>query len=99
MTPLQYLLNLAPTLDNLKSFQWTRNSWIFNTLINCSSEIFKENLATNFDLIAVFVKVVYEITALRFTDSHFFFFFSKSRKSTCVQPVVECIKVICKKNE
>ena len=25
MTSLQYLLNFAPTLDNLKSFQWTRN--------------------------------------------------------------------------
>ena len=28
MTSLQYLLNFAPTLDNLKSFQWTRNSRI-----------------------------------------------------------------------
>ena len=28
MTSLQYLLNFAPTLDNLKSFQWTRNSGI-----------------------------------------------------------------------
>ena len=26
MTLLQHLLNFAPTLDNLKSFQWTPNS-------------------------------------------------------------------------
>ena len=26
MTSLQHLLNFAPTLGNLKSFQWTRNS-------------------------------------------------------------------------
>ena len=25
--------------------------------------------------------------------------FSKSRKSTCVSPIVECIKLICKTNE
>ena len=28
MTVLQYFLDFAPTLDNLKSFQWTRNSGI-----------------------------------------------------------------------
>ena len=28
MTSLQYLLNFAPTLDNLKGFQGTRNSGI-----------------------------------------------------------------------
>ena len=43
-------------------------------------------------------------SVLRFTDSHVFMFvclfvFSKSRESTCVQPVVGCIKIICKTNE
>ena len=28
LTSLQYLLKFAPTLDNLKSCQWTRNSGI-----------------------------------------------------------------------
>ena len=26
MTSLQYLLSFAPTLDNFKTFQWTRNT-------------------------------------------------------------------------
>ena len=38
-------------------------------------------------------------SALRFTDSHVVMFFSKSRKSTCVQPVVACIEVFYKTNE
>ena len=31
-------------------------------MINCGIEIFKENLSTNFVLIAVFVKVAFKIT-------------------------------------
>ena len=27
-TPATQAINFAPTLDNLKTFQWTRNSWI-----------------------------------------------------------------------
>ena len=34
----------------------------YSTLINCSTEIFKETLLTNFGLAAVFVKVTLEIT-------------------------------------
>ena len=56
----------------------------------------------NFGLIAVFVKVALEITkrALHCVLLiHMFSFFSKSRKSTCVQPVLQRIKIICKTNE
>ena len=42
MTSFQYLHNFAPTLDNLKSFQWTRHEIqvFYSTLINCSTELF-----------------------------------------------------------
>ena len=34
----------------------------YSTMINCGIEIFKENLSTNFALIAVFMKVALKIT-------------------------------------
>ena len=72
MTSLQYLLNFAPTLDNLKSFQWTRNWGILEYTDQLQHWIFfEENLSPNFGLIAVFVKVAFHV-------------FSKSRKSTWV---------------
>ena len=79
-----YLLNFEPTIDNFKNFQWTRNS-SYRTLIDYSTE----NLFMNFGLIAVFVKVAFEITkrALRCV------------LPTCVKPVIECISVIYKTNE
>ena len=41
MASLQYLLNFASTLDNLKSY-WTRNSGCYSILINCCTEFFLE---------------------------------------------------------
>ena len=58
MTSLQCSLNFAPTLDNLKSYQWTRNSIAGIAAL----KFFEESLSTNFGLIAVFVKVALEIT-------------------------------------
>ena len=62
-------------------------------------KFFKENLLTNFGLIAAIVKVVLESTkkavSLAFDWFTCFHVFSKSR----VKPVVECLKVICKTNE
>ena len=76
MTSLQYSLNFAPTLDNLKSYQWTRNSIAGIAAL----KFFEESLSTNFGLIAVFVKVALEITKKLsiafywFTCFHVFFF-------------------------
>ena len=62
MTSLQYLLNFGPTLDDFKSFQWTRNSGIFLVQWSIAAlKFFKENVSTNFDYIAFFVKVASEI--------------------------------------
>ena len=51
-------------------------------------KLFNENLSTNFGLIAVFVKVAFEIKELNtgfYPDKiHLFSCFWKSRKSTCV---------------
>ena len=59
MTSLQYSLNFSPTLGNLKSYQWTRNSEIAAI---AALNFFEESLSTYFGLIAVFVKVALEIT-------------------------------------
>ena len=59
MTSLQYSLNFSPALDNLKSYQWTRNSEIAAI---AALKFFEESLSTYFGLIAVFVKVALEIT-------------------------------------
>ena len=53
-------------------------------MINCGIEIFKENLSTNFALIAVFVKVAFKITkrlALRFILIHTFSFSNWNKRN------------------
>ena len=64
MTSLQYLINFGPTLDNLKSFQWTRKSGIllYANELQHRNFLTKIYVSTNFGLIAVFVKVALEIT-------------------------------------
>ena len=52
----------------------------------------------NFVLIAVSVNYK-KSSALRFTLIHTFPSVLKSRKCTCVQQLLECIRVICKTNE
>ena len=64
--------------------------------------MFQKNLSANFVLIAVFVKVVLEITrelSIAFYLIHAFSFVLESLKCTCVQRLVECIRVICKTKE
>ena len=92
MTSLQYLLNLAPTLDNLT----------YSTLINCSTKIFQRKYIDEFWFNRCFRESSLEITKRVnitfdwFTDFHDFL---KSRECICLWPVVECVKVICKTNE
>ena len=40
ITSLQYLLNFAPALGNLKYFNGLENRAFYSTLINCSTETF-----------------------------------------------------------
>ena len=40
ITSLQYLLNFAPSLGNLKYFRGQKNRAFYSTLINCSTKSF-----------------------------------------------------------
>ena len=65
-------------------------------------KFFKENLSTNlfsslFSLKKLRRQKEPSIAFYCFTCFHVFF--PESLKSTCVQPVVKCVKVICKTNE
>ena len=104
-----YLLNFAPTLDSFKKF--SMDTKFRDCIVHWSIavlKIFKGNLLTSFDLIAVFVKVFFfclkvyhmqkELSVLFYPDSYISCF-SKSRKSTCFLRFGECIRDICWKNE
>ena len=62
MTSLQYLLNFAPTLDNLKGFQWTQNSGILQYTDQLQYWNFLQKIYRRIDWITVFVKAALDIT-------------------------------------
>ena len=48
ITSLQYLLNFAPSLGNLKYFSGQENRAFYSTLINCSTETFSRKSIVEF---------------------------------------------------
>ena len=48
ITSLQYLLNFAPSLGNLKYFRGQKNRAFYSTLINCSTETFSRKSVVEF---------------------------------------------------
>ena len=64
MTSFQYLHNFAPTrVRQLQKFSMDTKLGYFTVhWLIAALKFFKENLSTNFGLVAVFVKVVLEIT-------------------------------------
>ena len=80
ITSLQYLLNFAPSLGNLKYFRGQKNWAFYSTLINCSTETFSRKSVVEFWFNHCFpgssLTYYKKSSALRFTPIHMF---SKSR--------------------
>ena len=80
ITSLQYLLNFAPSLGNLKYFSGQENRAFYSTLINCSTETFSRKSIVEFWFNHCFpgssLNNYKKSSALRFTPIHMF---SKSR--------------------
>ena len=80
ITSLQYLLNFAPSLSNLKYFRGQKNRAFYSTLINCSTETFSRKSVVEFWFNHCFpgssLTNYKKSSALRFTPIHMF---SKSR--------------------
>ena len=80
ITSLQYLLNFASSLGNLKYFSGQENRAFYSTLINCSTETFSRKSIVEFWFNHCFpgssLTNYKKSSALRFTPIHMF---SKSR--------------------
>ena len=76
ITSLQYLLNFAPSLGNLKYFSGQEIGHFIVHWSIAALKLFPENLSLNFGLITVFLEVALQIrkksSALRFTPIHMF---------------------------